>query len=107
MIREQNCKVPGCPTPAHARGYCRRHYGQMWRNGQITPDTGVPKTERSAPGPVGLQISGLRSCLGEAESIYERVTGLPNRLRWARRIRELKAQIEQLDQKVKKEGVVA
>jgi len=35
MAKENRCIVPGCNNRAHAKGYCRKHYGQIWRKGKI------------------------------------------------------------------------
>jgi hypothetical protein len=31
--KEVMCKVPGCPQTVHARGFCQKHYIQIWRMG--------------------------------------------------------------------------
>ena len=46
--KRKSCAVPGCKAPMHARGYCRRHYSQLWRGRRSSPsgDTrGTPKLE--------------------------------------------------------------
>ena len=31
LNRDLECKVTGCATPVHAKGYCQKHYTQIWR----------------------------------------------------------------------------
>lgn len=31
------CSVDGCDRPAKAKGYCERHYGNLWRTGEPVP----------------------------------------------------------------------
>ena len=38
MGTETNCSVDGCEKPAFSKGYCRRHYKQIWRWGKILPE---------------------------------------------------------------------
>jgi len=34
----KTCRVPGCPGSHHAKGYCKSHYSQIRRHGQIRED---------------------------------------------------------------------
>jgi hypothetical protein len=36
---ERICQVEGCESPMLSKGYCRRHYWQVWRNGCIATRT--------------------------------------------------------------------
>ena len=47
MPKPTCCIVEGCPNTSHAKGYCRRHYGQIWRRGTIYNET--PKEHTTAP----------------------------------------------------------
>ena len=38
MAIEKKCSTTGCESRAHARGYCRKHYRQLYRNGEIRPE---------------------------------------------------------------------
>ena len=38
MSTETKCSVDGCEKPAFSKGYCRRHYKQIWRWGKILPE---------------------------------------------------------------------
>src|SRR5207244_1798775 len=35
--REGACSVEDCGEPIYGRGYCTRHYGRWWRNGEPGP----------------------------------------------------------------------
>jgi len=41
MATEAKCSVTGCEKPAFSKGYCRRHYKQIWRWGKILPEKEV------------------------------------------------------------------
>lgn len=57
------CKVNGCNYPAHARGYCATHYGQLWRTG------GHAMQE---------ELRELQASLDEAQICYDRVVASQN-----------------------------
>ena len=35
MGKGAKCAVDGCENRAHARGHCKKHYGQIWRGGKV------------------------------------------------------------------------
>ncbi|PGF05240.1 hypothetical protein [Bacillus toyonensis] len=32
------CEVAGCSTPVHSKGYCNKHYLQIWKHKKLTPE---------------------------------------------------------------------
>lgn len=44
---KRTCVVEGCDKPEHAKGYCKRHYGQIWRNGCIIEDCNPSERKES------------------------------------------------------------
>jgi hypothetical protein len=36
--QQRGCDEPGCSAPVYARGHCSRHYRQLLRTGQVSPD---------------------------------------------------------------------
>jgi len=83
MSKRENCIVEGCPNEAHAKGYCRKHYGRLWRGQALEPSKPKPD-EKTVP----LDLRGAERELERMRDIYDKVIGLENRLRWARKIRE-------------------
>ncbi len=100
MIRKATCKVEGCGNPVHAKGYCRKHYGQIWRKRQINVDrndaaqkAGIRVTQR---GDETDRMRALKQELRRAEMMYTNVIGLEGRLRWRREIAEVKQEMVRL-----------
>jgi hypothetical protein len=84
------CIVEGCPNKNHSKGYCRKHYGQLWRRGKIT--VGVEPV-------VYHKISEAMMCTlqNELESLnacYSNTVGFEGRIRWRRRINEVQTLLE-------------
>ncbi len=101
MVRETKCKVVGCESHAHAKGYCNRHYGQIRRNGKI-----YVHTEGDAARKAGMQFArheeetyrmrALGRELQRAEMMYSNVVGLEGRLKWRREIEDVKKEMIRL-----------
>jgi len=53
MATETKCSVDGCGKSILAKGYCRRHYGQIYRKGEIRPES----EERQKAGEVNCQFA--------------------------------------------------
>jgi len=63
MTEASTCSIDGCPTPADARGWCRKHYMRWRRHGD--PTTTLQHME--GPHPV-CAVSGCgRDSHGKAE----------------------------------------
>ena len=103
MVRETaKCKVGGCKDHVHAKGYCRKHYGQIWRKGKIYDD----HTESDAAKKAAIQFAqrgeetdrmrALERELHRAEMMYNNVVGLEGRLKWRREIEEVKKEMTRL-----------
>ena len=91
MIKGTMCGVAGCEYRSHARGYCRRHYSQIYRKGEIQPDKEEQEIgEKLFPLNVGERIRALERELRRAEMMYQNVIGVAGRLRWRRECDELK-----------------
>lgn len=97
MPKPAHCIVEGCPNPSHAKGYCRRHYGQIWRRGMIyndapreggsIPESGMRRDER---------LKALERELKKAQQIYEAVVGFQGRIRWRREVEAVQHEIRKL-----------
>jgi len=89
--------VEGCYSPIHAKGYCRRHYGQIWRKGEISP----ARVEReSASRSTRADMERLRALereLKKAEHMYQVVVGYEGRVKWRREMDAVKAEIMKLE----------
>lgn len=88
--------VEGCSAPIHAKGYCRRHYGQVWRRGEVA----APPVEQEAPRSVRADMERLRALereLKKAEHMYQVVVGYEGRVRWRREMDAVKAEILKIE----------
>ena len=97
MPKPANCIVEGCPNPSHAKGYCRRHYGQIWRRGMIYNDT--PRERTSGPESGMRRDDRLRALereLKKAQQMYEVVVGFQGRIKWRREIEAVQYEIRKL-----------
>lgn len=97
MPKLPQCVVEGCPNPSHAKGYCRRHYGQIWRRGMIYNDT--PREQTSAP-ESGMRrddrLKALERELRKAQQMYEVVIGFHGRIKWRREMEAVQYEIRKL-----------
>lgn len=98
MPRNSICRVQGCENKAHAKGYCRKHYGQIWRRGKIvSDDEGAEEIEIEAgPRDETDRMRALERELRRAEMMYSHVVGFEGRLKWRREIDEVKAEMKRL-----------
>ena len=98
--KSKKCIVEGCPNPAHAKGYCRRHYGQIWRRGEITTGTGrnrLDDCEGYGKKDDSERLKALERELKKAEHMYELVVGSEGRIKWQREIKAVRAEIDKIE----------
>lgn len=98
MPRPSRCVVESCPNPSHAKGYCRRHYGQIWRRGMIYDTT---KRQKEEDEPLGRRddverLRALERELQKAQQMYEVVVGFEGRIKWRRQILAVQEEIHRL-----------
>jgi hypothetical protein len=97
MPKPTQCIVEGCPNESHAKGYCRRHYGQIWRRGTIYNDT--PREQTSAP-ESGMRrddrLKALERELKKAQQMYEVVVGFQGRIKWRREMEAVQYEIRKI-----------
>lgn len=86
------CSVECCSRNSFARGYCRRHYAQMWRKGCI-----YEKIQNTLK--IQSDVAAIERSLAEEQAIYERVVGLEGRMYHRRKITELQEQLRELQTK--------
>ena len=97
MPRTACCIVEGCQSPSHAKGYCRRHYGQIWRRGTIYNDT--PKENTTAPESDMRRDDRLRALereLKKAQQMYDVVVGYQGRIKWRREMESVQHEIRKI-----------
>ncbi len=98
MTKDNRCRVQGCDNKAHAKGYCRKHYGQIWRKGKIYTVEEEKKTVEEKP----IQrddtdrMRALDRELRRAEMMYKNVVGFEGRLKWRREIEEVRKEMGRL-----------
>jgi len=95
MKRQRSCLVEGCGNEVHAKGYCRKHYGQIWRKGKIYDDPDeIPSRSTSTDD----RLRSLQAELRRAEVMYENVYGLESRIKWRREVDQIKRELRVLEQ---------
>ena len=94
MPKERKCIVPECNNPGHAKGYCRKHYGQIWRKGRIYSEDERPECGDSREDTD--RIRSLERELRRAEMMYRNVIGMEGRLKWRRESDEVKREMTRL-----------
>jgi hypothetical protein len=95
MTTQAQCCVPQCVQRRIAKGFCRRHYAQMRRHGEIREEQ--PEHSLSDTAKAMLRCS-LQIQIAEAQRNYDLVVGLSGRLRWRQRIKKLQQQFEKLSE---------
>lgn len=97
-MKPKICTVEGCENRAHARGYCRKHYGQIWRKGRITPEDEQDQQDQ-VPGSRHDDSDRMRALereLRKAQSMYRQVVGFEGRLKWRKEMEAVKREIDRL-----------
>ncbi len=94
MQKNQKCIVEGCNNPVHAKGYCRKHYGQLWRKGRIYSEK--DKSLECSGDCDSDRIRALQRELKRAQTMYNNVIGFDGRIKWRREIDEVKAEMKRL-----------
>lgn len=100
MPRPSRCIVEQCPNPAHAKGYCRRHYGQIWRRGMIY-DTSKRQRDEDESLLRRDDLERMRALereLQKAQQMYEVVVGFEGRVKWRRQIVAVQEEIRHLNE---------
>jgi len=100
MPRPSRCIVENCPNPAHAKGYCRRHYGQIWRRGMIY-DTSKRQRDEDESLLRRDDLERLRALereLQKAQQMYDVVVGFEGRVKWRRQIVAVQEEIRRLNE---------
>ena len=91
------CMVEDCSAPIHAKGYCRRHYGQIWRKGEISPNR-LERESLSRSSRADMErLRALERELKKAEHMYHVVVGYEGRVKWRREMDAVKAEIMKLE----------
>jgi len=97
MTKESRCAVSGCENRAHAKSYCRKHYGQIWRKGKIYSNEEEQQvTEKPILRDDTDRMRALERELRRAEMMYQNVIGFEGRLKWRREIDEVKKEMVRL-----------
>lgn len=91
------CIVEGCTSASHAKGYCRRHYGQIWRRGTIYNET--PKEHTTAMESDMRRDDRVRTLereLKKAQQMYDVVVGTAGRIKWHREMEAVQHEIRKV-----------
>lgn len=79
----KTCTAPHCNSPVKARMLCAAHYNRFKRHGSFE-NLGRGMSARKEENELTR-----KTALEEAKRLYKLAVGLPARLEWARKIREL------------------
>ena len=97
MEKRKGCAVPGCNSPVHARGYCRRHYSQLWRGRRAgSSDETKRSAQREHIHDDPERIRALERELKKAEHMYEVVVGFEGRVKWRREMEAVRKELRRL-----------
>ncbi len=91
MAEQSCCQVQDCTNPVHARGYCRRHYGRIWRREKRGASGNTEDREKRD------RLRALERELLRARQMYDVVVGTPGRIKWRREMDAVKAEIFKVD----------
>ena len=91
MAEQRCCQAPDCANPVHARGYCRRHYGRIWRREKRGAGGNSEDREKRD------RLRALERELLRARQMYDVVVGTPGRIKWRREMDAVKAEILKVD----------
>jgi hypothetical protein len=94
--KEKVCVVEGCSNRSHAKGYCRKHYGQIWRKGHISPEDDSQDDPSSTQHDDSDRMRALERELRKAQHMYRQVVGFEGRLKWRKEMEAVKKEIERL-----------
>jgi hypothetical protein len=100
MAKARVCMVEGCNSTVHAKGYCRKHYGQIWRKGKIKPEIkededNLHKTEKMYDEDSD-RMRALEREFRKAQNMYRQVVGFEGRLKWRKEMDSVRSEIERL-----------
>jgi len=97
MAKGRVCCVAGCDGLVHAKGYCRRHYGQVWRKGRINPDENNGGSRAATPASADSdRMRALERELRKAQHMYRQVVGFEGRLKWRKEMEAVRKEIDRL-----------
>jgi len=88
MRKKRKCIIEGCEAQQLARGWCRRHYNEWYRSGDIDTEREKHKHYSKRVNELDRRKS-LEQELQETRAIYDAVIGTKNRLNWRRKLLEL------------------
>jgi hypothetical protein len=96
-VVRKKCMVEGCSAPVHAKGYCRRHYGQIWRKGEISPAK-IEREQITRSSRADMErLRALEREVKKAEHMYRVVVGYEGRVKWRREMDAVRAEILKLE----------
>jgi len=97
MNKDYKCRIENCPNKVHAKGYCRVHYGRWWRTGKALPQQPARVLKRLTE----FDLNEVQHKIEKAKEAYACCVGLDARLRWSRRIADLKREYQLMAEKIK------
>lgn len=67
----ERCGIPGCDPPVYRRGYCGRHFMEVWRTGSVT-SPGVSPSCRACGEPMQSKAGGRKFCGPQCQNLSQR-----------------------------------
>ena len=96
LNRDRECNVNGCQTPVHAKGYCQKHYTQVWCKGEISTVASSRRTADRSRADLHDRLRVLERELRKVEEMYNQVVGVESRVRWRREITAVRDEIDRI-----------
>ncbi|MHC4870544.1 MAG: hypothetical protein ACYTFY_01740 [Planctomycetota bacterium] len=100
MAKSALCSVKDCNNQVHAKGYCRKHYGQIWRKGKINQEKSDSSSSQSSRTNIEDtdRMRALEREYRKAKNMYRQVVGFEGRLKWRKEMEAVKKEIERLNE---------
>ena len=109
MARKKTCSVEGCSLSVHAKGYCRKHYGQVWRKGRINHEHDAERGHHEDAVIETCEdtdrMRALERELRKAQNMYRQVVGFEGRLKWRKEMEAVRKEINRLRAPAEEEAV--
>lgn len=103
-MSKQPCQYNGCELPVYARGYCRKHYNQLWRNGKVgTARARRRPSERDLPMSAIEKLRTLEREFNRAKQMYDVTCGLEGRVKWRKEMTALEKQMDEIRSEARKD----
>lgn len=89
----KTCQFEGCGRIVYARGYCRHHYSQLWRQGQVQRARSLSEQKKAMPFRNLEILRSLNQEIKGANAVYQPGSDLDGRAKWSSELQNIKQEI--------------